>query len=110
MRTLKEEWWSIKLFFKYYFKQINLLKIFIYILIGLLIIIKIFINSPWNDRIVIFGALVILIVLVKQYLIGDHTHLYRIEMAEKIKEKIKEEKSKETLNSEVKEETTTKEL
>lgn len=84
-----------EIIFKYYFRQINLLKIFIFILIGLLIIMGVFMDVPWKDRILIFGILVILIVLRKQYLIGDHMHLYKIEMAKKIKDKLEIIKQKE---------------
>lgn len=91
MKTFKEELWSLKLFFSYYFRQMNTLKIFILILIGLLVIIGIFMDAPWKSRIIIFGILTILIVLRKQYLIGDHIHLYKIEMAEKTNKKLKEE-------------------
>ena len=46
-------------------------------------------DAPWKNRIIIFGILVILIVLRKQYLIGDHLHLYKVEMAKKINERLR---------------------
>lgn len=99
MKTFKEEYWSLKLFLKYYFKQMNLLKILILILIILLGIITFFVDAPWNSRIIIFGFVIILTILRRQYLTYDHIHLYKIETKKRIDEKLKE--------NEIKKETTT---
>jgi len=92
MKTLRDEIWSLKIFFKYYFRKINLLKIFLFILSILLVIFGFFINSPWRIRIIILGVIVILIVLKKQFMIGEHLHLYYQETKQIIDKKLEERK------------------
>ena len=104
MKTFKEEIDNLKLFFKYYFKQMNLLKIFTILLLILSLSIGIFIDAPWSIRILIVGLFVVLLVLRKQYLIGDHRNLYRKEMDKKIKIRLTEQEMKGNLNKKIEEE------